>query len=295
MKVTVVIPSHNEGDLLLETLSQVVEHSPEAEVVVVDDHSDDGSGDDARKEHRANSLVTVLQPRKRLGAVGARNHGVGRATGDYLVFIDAHTELTDDWLPNLLAPLKREQVGVTTPAILPLFEEDPPRILGARIADARLEWDYPAPRPTSNPYPVMIAPLGGFAVEAETFKGLGGFDAGLAPPWSNEDTDMSFRYWTEGYTVMAVPTVEVRTLYRDAFPYAGVTEAVRVYNTLRIALKYLARRDVEKVFAAHQSDYDLPGALMRIIESDTYAVRQDIAERCDRAGSWLLARFGVSL
>ena len=296
MKATVVIPSHNEGDMLPWTVGQVAEHSPDAEVIVVDDHSDDGSGDDTRQEYRANSRVTVLQPSKRLGAVGARNHGAGHATGDYLVFIDAHTGLTQDWLPKLLAPFKsRQAVGVTTPALIPLHEQDTTlRVHGARIENARMEWEYPAPRPTSNPYPVMIAPLGGFAVHAETFKSLGCFDSGLAPPWSYEDTDMSFRYWTEGFTILVVPTVEVQTLYRDAFPYFGVSEAVRLYNTLRIALKYLASRDVEKVFAAHQADYDLPGALMRIIESDTYQVRQEIAERCSRAESWLLDRFGVS-
>ena len=297
MNATVIIPSHNEGDLLPSTIAEVLKHSPGAEVVVVDDHSDDGSGDDARQEYRANSRVSVLQPPERLGAVGARNLGTAKATGEYLVFIDAHTELAKDWLPRLLGPFKaRAGVGVTTSAMIPMGEDDPElRAQGARIADATLEWEYPPPRPTRNPYPVMVAPLGCFAVHTETFRSLGGLDAGLVPPWSNEDTDMSFRYWAEGYEVLVVPTVEVRTLYRDAFPYPGVTEENRVYNTLRIALKYLARRDIEKVIDAHRDHNDLPAALMRIIASDTYTVRREIAERCKRANSWLLARFGVSL
>ena len=293
MRATIVIPSHNEGNFLPWTVGNVLAvATPEDEVVVVDDQSDDGSGDDVRGLF-ADNPVTVVDAPKRLGVVGARNLGARTAEGDHLVFIDAHTEPVDGWLDQLLDPLQDPQVGITTGALMELDQSKTARAQGAAIIDGRFRYGYPPPRPTMNPYPCQIAPGGCIAIRADTFRELGGFDAGLLPPWGSEDTDLSFTCWGAGYTVMAVPDAVVRTLYRKdgGFPYTGVTAVKQLHNLLWTAVKHLDWEDVAKVLRAHRETEALPDALVLLWESDILTVR---AAR-DRNGSWLLRRFGVTL
>ena len=300
---SVVIPSHNEGDYLLWTVTNVLqsvedeEHADAIEVIVVDDRSEDGSGQDVADTQADGDRVKVLFADQRLGVVGARNVGARHATGKYLVFVDAHTQPSDSWLSELLAPFDDAAVGVTTAALMALNAEPTngatPRAQGAQIEDARLRYGYPAPRPTSNPYPVMIAPGGCIAVRADEFHDIGAFDEGLLPPWGAEDTELSFRYWRAGFKVVTVPTCGVRTLYRSAHPYVGVTATAQLHNTLRVAFKHLDWPDVEQVLRAYHADPSLPSALVKLFNSDIMAARE--AAKSLRSGSWLLERFGVTL
>lgn len=47
--------------------------------------------------------VKLLRSNKRLGTIGARMLGATRATGDVLVFMDAHCECHPGWLEPLLS------------------------------------------------------------------------------------------------------------------------------------------------------------------------------------------------
>lgn len=47
--------------------------------------------------------VRLLRSNKRLGTIGARMLGATRATGDVLVFMDAHCECHPGWLEPLLS------------------------------------------------------------------------------------------------------------------------------------------------------------------------------------------------
>ena len=295
-QTSIIIPSHNEGDFLVQTVRDVLDASSDhdVELIVVDDCSDDDSGADAARVFCDDGRVCVVLSSKRLGAVGARVAGVDRAAGDFLVFVDAHTRPTSGWLSGLLRTLEiKSDAGIVTGTLLPL--DGDARGLGNVITGPDLSVDFCSARPTSNPYPVMIAPLGCLAMKRSTYSAIGGLDTGLRPPWSNEDIDLSIRCWMEGYTVYVVPTVEVRTLFHETFPYPGVTATVALFNRLRIAIKYFDWPDVEKVFTAHKDYPELPRAVALLLGSDTYNRRIELQGRCSRNGSWLLDRFGVSL
>ena len=52
--------------------------------------------DDYCEKHFGN-IVKILRPTKRLGLIAAKNYGGRYATGDVLVFLDAHIEATTGW------------------------------------------------------------------------------------------------------------------------------------------------------------------------------------------------------
>jgi hypothetical protein len=86
---TVVIPTYDGGDLVIETVRSVVEQSrPPEQVVVVDDGSTDGTATRVRDAHPQVEVVTT--PNR--GRSAARNLGLARATQPLVCFLD-HDDL----------------------------------------------------------------------------------------------------------------------------------------------------------------------------------------------------------
>ena len=90
MRTTVIIAAHNEGTLLGKTVDSVKQTlgSLEAEIVVVDDASTDGSAEE--KVQRSHPDLKVEAFSRRAGVSRTKDHGARVATGDVLVFLDGH-------------------------------------------------------------------------------------------------------------------------------------------------------------------------------------------------------------
>jgi len=94
--VSIIIPVHNAGRWLAETLeSALVQTWPAREIIVVDDHSTDGSRELAQSF--ASRGVQVLTHPNR-GASAARNAGLNAARGELIKFLDADDLLSPEAL-----------------------------------------------------------------------------------------------------------------------------------------------------------------------------------------------------
>ena len=193
MKISVVIPVHNEenyiGDLLASLVAQ--SRSPD-EVIVVDSHCTDQTG--VVVKSFANQLpvkfIKAVEPRDATNAAHlnvwrvahARNTGIRRATGDYICFIDADVTLPREHLAEIakiiaqndspkiiLSPFRMDNSGKQTVR------------LGARLMNIYVRlW-----RRTAYPIGFMC-----FAVAREISAKIGGFDPALAV---SEDFDFIAR------------------------------------------------------------------------------------------------------
>jgi len=111
-RVSVLIPARNEAATLPHLLSALARQQRRAEeVIVVDDHSSDGTADLARQT--ANGLpLRVLQPPPLpsgwCGKTWALHQGVLASSGEVLVFLDADTEPGPEFLDRLLARLEQQ-------------------------------------------------------------------------------------------------------------------------------------------------------------------------------------------
>lgn len=86
-KVSVIIPIYNSINTLEESLVSVINQTyPNIEVIIVDDHSKDGSFELAKK-FESESIKVVKNPKK--GACAARNYGFSLSNGDLIQFLDA--------------------------------------------------------------------------------------------------------------------------------------------------------------------------------------------------------------
>ncbi|XP_026680901.1 N-acetylgalactosaminyltransferase 6-like, partial [Diaphorina citri] len=110
--VSVVVPFFNEHwSVLLRTVYSVIIRSPPSlmkQIILVDDCSTKAHTkkplDDFVRKHLSH-IVQVIHLPSRQGLIRARLAGAKAATGDVLLFLDAHSEANVNWLPPLLGEI----------------------------------------------------------------------------------------------------------------------------------------------------------------------------------------------
>ncbi len=112
MKISVIITSFNEGNEVQKTIESIVSNTNDAEVILVDDASTDGSCDQALEWGAAK----LIRHSDRIGIAPSRNDGVAAATGECFAFLDAHQRLTNGCLDQC-ADLAVERQSIVWPDV----------------------------------------------------------------------------------------------------------------------------------------------------------------------------------
>lgn len=110
--ISVIMPVYNVSAYLSEAIESVLAQSyADFEFIIVDDGSTDSSLDICQKFAIMDSRVKVYS-KKNGGLSSARNHGIARASGDYLFFIDSDDMITPDCLERLYGALAQSGADV---------------------------------------------------------------------------------------------------------------------------------------------------------------------------------------
>jgi glycosyltransferase involved in cell wall biosynthesis len=107
-KLSLVIPACNEADTIeAATKSRLRDDYPDLEIVLIDDRSNDGTGEIidrlAASDERVNVLHIAELPDRWLGKMHALHRGVRVATGDWLLFSDADVHFEPGTLRHAMA------------------------------------------------------------------------------------------------------------------------------------------------------------------------------------------------
>lgn len=112
--VTIVTPAFRRARLIGRALDSVrLQTRRPARIIVIDDASQDGTADAARRwaeEHDFPVTVEVLAENG--GPAVARNRGIELATTEYVAFLDSDDEHTPQTLERLVAPLEAKPEAV---------------------------------------------------------------------------------------------------------------------------------------------------------------------------------------
>lgn len=100
-KISVIIPLYNKKNEIKRALVSVLSQTcQDFEIIVVDDHSSDGSPEIVKS--CPDPRISLIEQEHR-GVSYTRNHGVKLATSDYFAFLDAD----DEWMPKHLETILR--------------------------------------------------------------------------------------------------------------------------------------------------------------------------------------------
>ncbi|XP_063618871.1 N-acetylgalactosaminyltransferase 7 isoform X2 [Cydia splendana] len=269
---SVIIVFHNEGfSVLMRTVHTVIDRSPPNilhEVVLVDDYSDK----DNLKSNLDNYIkrwkgkVRLIRNAQREGLIRTRSRGAQEATGEVIVFLDAHCEVNVNWLPPLLAPIYRDYKTMTVPVIDGVdhktFEYRP---VYAHDTNFRgiFEWgmlykENEVPDREANKHPHKSEPYkspthagGLFAINRKYFLEIGAYDPGLLV-WGGENFELSFKIWQCGGSIEWVPCSRVGHVYRAFMPYSFGNLAKNRKGSL-ITINY--KRVIETWFDEEHKEY----------------------------------------
>jgi glycosyltransferase involved in cell wall biosynthesis len=285
--LSAVVISLNEGESLRRTVDNLRDTlPPQSEIIVVDDGSTDGSVDFLGDGYPG---VMLLRPAERLGVARARNLGARHATGDVLVFSDAHVRVPEGWSGSLLELLDRPNVGAVAPAIGMMQPAAAASTgYGQKWSDASLAVGWLGQQ-SSTPYPVPLLCGCFLALRRDVFHEIGGFDSGMVL-WGAEDSELSIRLWTLGYECWVAPEVDVQHAFRARFPYEVKWEPV-LHNRLRLATMHFGPRRLQRVVERLKKYDEFAAASVRLLTGDLAARRSTLRSHRRYDDDWFFGNF----
>lgn len=286
---SIVVVGHNEAEHVHGTVDVLLDTTPDGtELIVVDDCSTDGGMDFLADGYRG---VRLVRPEERLGITGARNHGAALASGTVVVFSDAHVTPSPGWLEPLCDALADPGAGAVAPAISPMGTTGQ-RAYGFtwRAPSLTTAWLY------RHEGGVRTVPMlcGCFlALRRETFDQVGGFDEGLVT-WGLEDAELALRLWRAGYECRIAADSHIMHLFRPTFPYQ-VGWGVTLANVLRVGTIHFGPTALTRVLGWYAGNAFLGTCLERLVESDAWSRREQVAASSSRSAEAFFDRFGIEV
>lgn len=210
MDYSIIIPTYNRPAQLAACLKalEALDYPGAFEVIVVDD------GSPVPPTYQG-PLNVVLLTQPHAGPAAARNAGAAHARGKFLAFTDDDCAPAPDWLAKLAAEAGPYMVGGRTVNTLP---DNPCSTTSQLLIDYLYQY--------YNAGPARFFTSNNFAMPAELFHKLGGFDTGLTRA-AGEDRDLCDRWLRAGYGMTYVPAAIVhhahaltlRKFWRQHFHY----------------------------------------------------------------------------
>jgi glycosyltransferase involved in cell wall biosynthesis len=284
--ISVVVISRNEGAELKRTVENFDHTLPdEAEIIVIDDGSTDGSAKQVRTRRGRIKVHRVSD----YGVARARNAGARRARGNVIVYADAHLRLEQDWWRPMLDLLENPKVGGVAPGIVGFGSK---RIgYGLTFKDSQLEirWFRRKPR---GPVQAPIIPGCCFATRRDVIEATGGWDESQLQR-GNIDNEGCVRFWTLGYELMITPDTVVGHKFRKRSPYhVGWPEFL--FNRLRLAFVHFSPERLGRVVGSLRNYPGFGEALALLADSDIGKRRLEVRAARVRDDNWYCDRFKMN-
>jgi len=115
MRLSIIIPVYNEKDTIVDLVKDVLAvqlpFEIEKEILIVDDGSDDGTGE-ILKNLEKNNMIRIFFEEENRGKAEAVKIGLQKARGDILLIQDADLEYSPEHYPALLKPILSGQTTV---------------------------------------------------------------------------------------------------------------------------------------------------------------------------------------
>ncbi len=231
---SVILVTRDRKEELEAALDSLAAQQGSFEVIVVDDGSRDGT--EAMLAGRPG--VVVIRREVSGGPGRARNDGAARARGRALVFLDSDCRALPGWLPAMLAPLERQEVGAVGGAEA-LDPEEPLLgrvfhfVLTSPLTTGRIRGGLGGRAAKYRPRSYSLA------VRRADFERMGGF----APMRHGEDIDFVTRIERLGLALVHAP--DARVHHRRRSTWRGFSAQLRAMGRARTALALVDRRHLE--------------------------------------------------
>jgi len=207
--VSIIIPNWNGQQLLQKHLPHVIEAAPEAQIIVVDDHSSDNSVSFLRQTF---PQVVIVEKEKRDGFAGTVNAGVARSTADIVVLLNTDVAPKKDFLIPLLQHFS--DASVFAVGCLDVSHEVDGIVLRGRGVAHWKKGYFIHSRGEVDRNDTAWVSGGSGAFRRSMWNTLGGMDT-LYNPFYWEDIDLSYRARKAGWKTIFEPKSQVDHFHEE--------------------------------------------------------------------------------
>ncbi|XP_037725570.1 putative polypeptide N-acetylgalactosaminyltransferase 13 isoform X3 [Drosophila subpulchrella] len=232
--VSVVISFHNEArSMLLRTIVSLLRRTPEEylhELILVDDGSQDVTLlDDLKRwmdgvfEARRDRLGLIFRRnQKRMGLISSRNRGASLASGHYVLFLDSHCEVNEEWLEPLLERLALNPHLAVSPLLDPIDPTTLSYRKGNEMLKGGFDWSLhfhwlkrqlAIKELPEMPYKSPAFAGGVLMMSRDWFLKLGSFNSYLKI-WGGESIELAIKLWLCGGQIEIVPCSRIGHIFR---------------------------------------------------------------------------------
>jgi dolichol-phosphate mannosyltransferase len=113
-ETSVILPTYNEGPVIVPVVKEILAAVPDAEVLVVDDDSPDRTWETVGAAYAHDGRLRVLRRVGRRGLPSALAEGVDGTTGEVVVWLDADGSMPAEVIPRLVAAAREAGVAVAS-------------------------------------------------------------------------------------------------------------------------------------------------------------------------------------
>lgn len=211
-KVAIIILNWNGKDLLKTFLPSVIQNSKQAEIIIADNGSNDGSIDFISN---AFPEIRIIDNKENLGFTGGYNKALKEVEAEYYIILNSDIEVSENWIKPIIDLMDEDKnIGVCQPKIRSYIDKSSFEYAGAsggfidmlgypfcrgRIFDS-LEKDNSQYNNTRECFWASGAAL---FIRAELFHKFSGFDQEFFA--HQEEIDLCWRLKNAGYKVMVCP------------------------------------------------------------------------------------------
>lgn len=204
--VTIIIPIYGQIEYTLTCLISIAANQPSFpyEIIVIDDCSPDDSLEVLQKV----SGIHLIQNPMNQGFIRSCNLGADAAKGEYVYFLNNDTQVTADWLDELVRTFT-EFPGTGLAGSKLVYPDGALQEAGGIIWQDGSAWNFGRNQDPSLPvynYAREVDYCSGASIMApkKLFDELGGFDEHYLPAYC-EDTDIALKIRDLGYRVIYQP------------------------------------------------------------------------------------------
>lgn len=209
-KVSIVIPVYNQIHYTYDCLVSILEHTKDVsyEVIIADDVSTDAT---AYLDRYAKNLV-ICRNSTNQGFLRNCNQAARSARGEYIMFLNNDTQVTEGWLSSLVELIESDEtIGMVGSKLM--YPDGRLQEAGGIIWSDGSGWNYgrldDPDKPEYN-YVKDVDYISGAAIllSAKLWNQIGGFDTRFAPAYC-EDSDLAFEVRKAGLRVVYQPKSRV--------------------------------------------------------------------------------------
>ena len=216
IKTAVVILNWNGKHWLEKFLANVIGHSPNAEVIVVDNNSTDGS---VSYLHEYYPNIRIIQNDGNYGYAKGYNLALQHIDAEYFVLLNSDIQVTKDWISPIISLMDLDQkISACQPKILDYNNKNKFEYAGASggfidkfgypFCRGRIFDDIEEDKEQYNDATEVFWATGAcLFVRVSHFFEVGGLDENFFA--HQEEIDLCWRLKNKGYKIMVEPKSEV--------------------------------------------------------------------------------------